>query len=81
MTLSNTEIEMLWVDAWNAVYDITQSRDDYPCVLPDHSCVSVRDCLDWLQESVYAGYSVSVERAWYQGQPAVRVSRRPRELP
>lgn len=77
--MTNAEIEMLWVDAWNDMYDIVGKREDYPCVLPDYSCVSAEECRGWLQDSVYEGFDVQVSRGWYQGRPAVVVSRQPRK--
>jgi hypothetical protein len=32
MTLSNADIETLWVEAWNDVYDFTKHREDYHCM-------------------------------------------------
>jgi hypothetical protein len=61
---SKPDIEMQWVDAWNDVYDIIRGHQDVPCLLPDWSIVTVDECLGWLQESVYQGYSVSVEEGW-----------------
>ena len=45
MTLSNAEVETLWIEAWNQVYEITDESDAYPSVLPDGSNVSVDKCL------------------------------------
>lgn len=64
MVASNADIEMQWVDAWNAVYDIVGDRRDAPCLLPDWSIVSLDECLSRLQESVYLGYAVRVEAGW-----------------
>ena len=62
--VSNSEMEMRWVDAWNALYDIVGDRSDVPCQLPDWSLIDVEACRGWLQESVYAGYHVRVEEGW-----------------
>jgi len=69
---------MLWVDAWNDVYDIIDGRKDYPCVLPDWSRVDVDACLGWLQDSVCHGFDVTVKRGWWKGHPAVVVDRKTR---
>lgn len=61
---SHADIEMQWVDAWNAVYDIVGDRRDAPALLPDWSIVALPELLGWLQESVYQGYAVRVEAGW-----------------
>ncbi|WP_156514671.1 hypothetical protein [Planctomyces sp. SH-PL14] len=61
---SNAEIEMRWVDAWEAVHDIVGDRRDVPVLLPDYSVVTVPELLGWLQDSVYLGYAVRVEAGW-----------------
>ena len=76
--MNHAEIQMLWVDAWNDLYDIIGTREDFPCVLPDDSCVTAEACRGWLHRSVYDGFTVKVTRGWHQGRPAVVVSREPR---
>jgi hypothetical protein len=76
--MRRAEVEMLWVNAWNDVYDIIEGRKDYPCVLPDFSCVSVDECLAWLQRSAYEGFDLEVSRRWWKGRPAVVANRWPR---
>lgn len=62
--VSNEDIEMRWVAAWNDVFDIIGPGRVCPCLLPDYSVVSVDECLGWLQDSVYKGYLVTVEAGW-----------------
>ena len=73
--MKNSDIEKLWVDAWNDLYEITGSDDAFLCVLPDGTCVSPDACRGWLQSSVYAGYRVQVARGLHLGRPAVVVQR------
>lgn len=70
---SNADIEMRWVDAWNAAYDIAGARKDIPCRLPDGSIVTLGECLGWLQASVYRGDMVRVEEGWVGHQRGVVV--------
>lgn len=77
--MNRADVEMLWVDAWNDLYDIIGKREDFPCLLPGCSRVSVEECRAWLQQSVYDGFDVSVTRGWYEGRPAVVVSRQPQK--
>jgi hypothetical protein len=72
--VSNADLEMRWVDAWNDLYEIV-GREEMPCLLPDGTEVSVEACKGWLQDSVYEGYLVSVARGWVRGRPAVVVTR------
>ena len=66
---------MRWVDAWNDLYDIVRERRDMPCLLPDRSVVGVDDCLGWLQDSVYQGYTVHVQEGWIGHRRGVIVRR------
>lgn len=72
---TNAEIEMRWVDAWNALYEIVEQRRDVLCQLPDGVAVDVEACKGWLQESVYEGYLVQVEVGWVGHRKGVIVSR------
>lgn len=60
----NSDIQMRWIDAWNDVYNIVPKGRDAPCMLPDWSIVNVDECLGWLQDSVYQGFTVRVEEGW-----------------
>lgn len=71
---SNAETEMRWVSAWDELYKLIQDRTDIPCQLPDFSVVNVEHCRAWLQEMVYSGYLVSVEKGWIQGRPGIIAS-------
>lgn len=77
--MDRADVEMLWVDAWNDLYDIIGTREDFPCVLPDYTRVTAEECRGWLQQSVYDRFDVSVSRGWHEGRPAVVVSRQPRK--
>lgn len=62
---SNTETEQRWIDAWNQAYEIAgQGWQAMACQLPDGAVVGFRECLGWLQDSVYEGYAVEVAGAW-----------------
>lgn len=71
---SNADIEMRWVEAWNEVYEIAQQQRDIPCQLPDWTVVTLDDCLAWLQNQVYAGYTVRVEAGWVGHRRGIIVS-------
>jgi hypothetical protein len=73
--VSNSEIEMRWVDAWNVLYDIVGDQLDVPCRLADQSVVNVEACRGWLQESIYDGYLVHVEAGWVGHHRGVLVHR------
>ena len=67
----NADIEQRWTDAWSDLYELTGGVYGVQCLLPDGQIVGPEDCKGWLQESVYAGWSVRVERGWVRGQPGV----------
>ena len=72
---SNAEIEMVWVDAWSVLCDLVGDRHDVPCVLPDSTVVTVDRCKGWLQDSAYAGYSVTLTEIYHEGRKAVAAKR------
>ena len=73
--VSNAEIEMRWVDAWNELLAIVADRSDVRCLLPDGQIVNVEICKGWLQDSVYKGFSVEVKPDWVLGQHGIVASR------
>lgn len=72
---SNTEIEMRWIDAWNALYELLGNRRGVSCLLPDGRIVDIEACEGWLQESVYQGFEVKVEAGFIAGKKGVHASR------
>lgn len=71
---SNYEVEMRWVEAWNDLYDIAAGRDDMQCLLPDGRVVDLETCKGWLQEAVYNGFSVDVQRGLVLGRQGAVIS-------
>jgi len=73
---SNSEIEELWIAAWNDLYAIVPEEDrcNIRCLLPDGEIIDFEACKGWLQDSAYAGYIPSVAGAWVLGKPGVIVS-------
>jgi hypothetical protein len=69
--LSNAEIEMAWVDAWNDLYDLVGKRKNVRCLLPDGVVVDVEGGKGWIQASVYEGHQVTVESGYVLGHPGV----------
>ena len=66
--VSNAEIEMRWVKAWNDLYDIAADRTDFPCLLPDGKVVDINTCKAWLQDAIYKESLVQVRSGWGLGQ-------------
>ena len=73
--MSNADIEMVWADAWNDLYDLTGSRKNIMFLLPDLTEVSFDDCQAWLQDSAYDGYKLGMKEVWYKGKKAIQVLR------
>ena len=73
--MSNADIEMIWVDAWNDMYNMIGSRKNVIFLQPDFSEVSLDDCQGWLQDSAYDGYKLGMKEVWYKGKKAIQVSR------
>jgi hypothetical protein len=78
---SNADIEMRWVDAWNDLYDLAGKRRIITCLLPDGSVVDLEGGKEWLQNSVYEGYLVMVERGYVLRRPGAILLRSKQELP
>ena len=68
------DIEQRWIEAWNDVYEIVGERWDMQCQLPDGQILDAEACRGWLQEMVYAGWFVKVERGWVLGKQGMIVS-------
>lgn len=71
---SNAEIEQVWIDAWNDLYELVGPLCNVICLLPEFDPVSAEDCKAWLQTSAYEGFSLSVSEAYFEGRKAVSVS-------
>ena len=65
--VSNSDIEMRWVDAWNDLYDIAADRIDFQCLLPNGEVVDINTCKERLQDAVYQGLLVEVRSGWVLG--------------
>lgn len=68
------DIELRWIEAWNDVYEIVGEQWNVQCQLPDGQIVDPETCRGWLQEMVYAGWSVKVERGWVLGKEGIIAS-------
>jgi hypothetical protein len=72
---SNLAQEEAWIEAWSELYEIAKIHPNAEYQLPDGP-VSFEDCLHWLQDSAYAGYSLKIEmrmvRDYVRGQPRNR---------
>ena len=77
---SSAETEQLWTDAWSDLYELTGGVYGVNHLLPDGRVVDLEKCKGWLQDSVYAGWSVRVECGWVLGKPGVVASRWREEL-
>ena len=74
--MTNSEIEDLWIEAWSKLIEIVEDEArTMRCLLPDGNVVDVERCKGWLQDSVYAGFSVDIERGWVLGHRGVIASR------
>lgn len=73
--MCNSEIEELWIDAWNELYNLVDDRWDVKFLLPDGRVVDMEECKGWLQNSVYEGWRVKVEAGWVLGRHGIVASR------
>ena len=74
--MTNSEIENLWIEAWSNLIEIVEDEArTMRCLLPDGNVVDVEQCKGWLQDSVYAGFSVNIECGWVLGRRGVIASR------
>jgi len=74
MQLSNQQIEMLWIDAWNMLHELSGNRWNTRCQLPDYSIVDMETCQGWIQDAVYDGRRIDLTDGWIQGSKGVIVS-------
>lgn len=73
--VTNCEIEMRWVDAWNTLHEIVGIQQDTLCMLPDHTVVDIEQCKGWIQKSAYEGFLIQVKSGWVGHRTGVIVSR------
>jgi len=74
----SADIEMRWVEAWSDLCELVgDQKRTTQCRLPDGRTVNVEECKGWLQDAVYDGFLVRVERGWVNGKPGVVATTRP----
>jgi hypothetical protein len=73
----SVKLEARWIDAWNDLLDLVGEARQMRCLLPDGTDVDVETCKGWLQDAVYAGDRVGVQRGWVKGKPGVHATREP----
>ena len=67
MQLSNSEIEMIWIDAWNDLYDFMKQYPEGYILIPKYIEVSKEDAEGWIQDTVYSGSGVKLTIDYYKG--------------
>ena len=77
LMVSKSEIEMRWIEAWSDLFEIAADSNDVQCLLPDGQIVDIEACKGWLQDAVYNGFLVSVQRGWVLGRQGAVISRSP----
>lgn len=75
--VSKSEVEMRWIEAWSDLFEIAADRSDVQCLLPDGQVVDLEPCKGWLQDAVYDGFLVGVQRGWVLGRQGAVISKFP----
>ena len=72
MTTPSAEVEMVWLDGWNTLYDAFETK---PVILIDQEYRerSLDEMQTFIQEQAYSGYRVVFSNLWFRGKAAIRI--------
>ena len=73
MPLSHADREMLWIDAWGDLHELTH-KERLTLVDEQGQEMDFEDCKERIQNRAYDGEATVFERVWLAGSPALRVS-------
>ena len=71
--VSNSEIEMRWVEAWNDLYALAAAPSAFQCQLPNGEVVDLDTCKGWLQDAIYKGFLLEIHLGRVMGRPGAIV--------
>ncbi|WP_431686202.1 hypothetical protein [Hahella sp. NBU794] len=71
MTLSSSQQEQLWIDAWNDLDDLQAQNLFSFILLPDYVEANLEQAQGWIQDRVYENYKIHFEIAFYKGKKSI----------
>ncbi|WLQ17363.1 hypothetical protein O5O45_15730 [Hahella aquimaris] len=74
MTLSSSQQEQLWIDAWNDLDDLLAQNQFSFILLPDYVEANLEQAQGWIQSHVYADYKIHFEIAFYKGKKPIFIN-------
>ncbi|MGH1428617.1 MAG: hypothetical protein ACRBEE_11810 [Arenicella sp.] len=77
MTLSNTEQEMVWINAWNDLAALIQQYPDAFILTPDFTEVSKEEAESWIQRSAYESNTISFRADYFKGITSIFIHQEP----
>ncbi len=74
MTLSNSEQEMVWVDAWNDLYELIGKFPEGCILLPEFQEATKEEAKGWIQDSVYKGNRIEFKVDYFKGKESIYIN-------
>lgn len=74
MALSNSEQEMIWVEAWNDLSDIIKKYPDGYILLPEYRITDMNGAEEWIQKKAYENNLIQFSIVLYKGKESIIIS-------
>lgn len=75
MTLSNTEQETIWINAWNEIHELVLRLPDSYILLPEFQEVTCEDAKSWIQDRAYESYKIKFSIDFYKGKKSIFINK------
>ncbi len=70
-----SEIENIWIEAWNKLYDILNENPQIKFTFDEINEVSMDECQAYIQNTVYSGFMINFNYTYLKGKKAYKVSK------
>ena len=78
MTLSNSEKEEAWVDAWNNLSEIIEKNPKGYILVPENKEVTFEEAKGWMQDAAYESNEITFSVEYYKGKKSVFINKVPK---
>ncbi|MDE1461030.1 hypothetical protein [Spartinivicinus poritis] len=75
MSLSNTEKEMVWVEAWNDLYDLIEKYPGGYILLPDYIETNKESAEGWIQNAAYESNRIVFNIEYFKGKKSIFINK------
>ena len=74
MSLNNTDIEMLWIDSWNELYELIEKHNVEHLLLENYQEATLESAQGFIQDSAYEGKAVDFKVDFFKGKKSILVT-------